>query len=72
MIKPVFLVAEGRTGTTLLMRVLASHHRIVAYEDYPLEFRPALFSLYPDYPVMRECLPANGASMASKNFSPGR
>jgi hypothetical protein len=38
------------------MRVLASHHQIVAYEEYPLEFRPALFSLYPDYPVMRQML----------------
>lgn len=49
---PVFLVAEGRSGTTYLMRLLASHPEIVAYEEYPLEFRPALFSLYPDYPVM--------------------
>lgn len=34
------------------MRLAASHPRIVAYEQYPLEFRPALFSLYPDYPIM--------------------
>lgn len=50
---PIFVVADGRSGTTLLMRLLSSHPEIVAYEDYPLEFRPALFSLYPDYPVMR-------------------
>jgi len=55
---PIFLVADGRSGTTFLMRLLASHPEIVAYEKYPLEFRPALFSLYPDYPVMRDMLGA--------------
>jgi len=50
---PLFVVADGRSGTTLLMRLLASHPAIVAYEEYPLEFRPTLFSLYPENPILQ-------------------
>ena len=56
MMIPIFLVSSGRSGTTYLMRLLASHPAIVAYEEYPLEFRPALFSLYPDYTIMSKIL----------------
>lgn len=37
-LKPVLVQALGRSGTTFLMRLLASHPRIVAHERYPLEF----------------------------------
>jgi len=39
-------MALQRTGTTYLMRLLASTPRIVAHESYPLEFRPYQLSLF--------------------------
>ncbi|MEQ8379662.1 sulfotransferase family protein [Parvibaculum sp.] len=39
-LKPVLVHALGRSGTTFLMRLLASHPSIVAHERYPLEFPP--------------------------------
>jgi hypothetical protein len=50
---PIFLLGIGRSGTTFLMRLFASHPQIIAHEDYPLEFRPALFSLYPNHPIIK-------------------
>lgn len=43
---PLLIVAIGRSGSTLSMRVLASHPEIVAHEQYPLEFRPYQLSLF--------------------------
>lgn len=41
MIQPVMVTSIGRTGTTLLMRLLAAHPAIVAHEEYPYETRAA-------------------------------
>ena len=43
-INPILVHALGRSGTTFLMRLLASHPGITAHERYPLEF-PAFRSL---------------------------
>ena len=36
---PLFVVALGRSGTTMLMRALAAHPQIIAFSQYPLELR---------------------------------
>jgi hypothetical protein len=36
----------GRSGTTYLMRLLASHPQVIAHEKYPLEFRPFSAAVY--------------------------
>jgi hypothetical protein len=50
---PILIAAAGRSGTTFLMQLLASHPAIQADEAYPLEFRPFLLSLFPDDPTCR-------------------
>jgi hypothetical protein len=42
---PIFLISLGRTGSTLAMRLLASHPGIVAVLDYPAEVRFAQYCL---------------------------
>ena len=32
----------GRAGSTMMMRLLAGHHEIAVFDDYPLETRPGL------------------------------
>jgi len=51
--RPLLSLSIGRSGTTFLMRLLSSHPGIVARQDYPLEFRPFAFALFPDDEVLR-------------------
>jgi hypothetical protein len=50
--QPLLSLSIGRSGTTFLMRLLSSHPGIVARQDYPLEFRPFSFALFPDDPTL--------------------
>jgi hypothetical protein len=50
--RPLLSLSIGRSGTTLLVRLLSGHPGIVARQDYPLEFRPFAFALFPDDPVL--------------------
>ena len=50
--QPLLSLSIGRSGTTFLMRLLSSHPGIVARQDYPLEFRPFAFALFPDDPTL--------------------
>jgi hypothetical protein len=50
--RPLLSLSIGRSGTTFLMRLLSGHPQIVARQDYPLEFRPFAFALFPDDPEL--------------------
>lgn len=45
---PIFIASYGRSGSTLLMRALAAHHKIAARAVFPYETRMAqhLFLCY--------------------------
>jgi hypothetical protein len=45
-LKPLLVTSLGRTGTTLLMSLLAAHPSIVAYRSYPYETFPARYWLH--------------------------
>ena len=45
--KPLLLLGVGRSGTTMTMRMFASHKRIIAEETYPLEYTPMQAAVYP-------------------------
>jgi hypothetical protein len=45
-LKPLLVTSLGRTGTTLLMSLLAAHPAIVAYRAYPYETFPARYWLH--------------------------
>src|SRR5688572_17334867 len=51
--QPLLSLSVGRSGTTFLMRLLSSHPAVIARQDYPLEFRPFAFALFPDDQVLR-------------------
>ncbi|MCC6314089.1 MAG: sulfotransferase [Thermomicrobiales bacterium] len=45
-LQPLMVTSLGRTGTTLLMTLLAAHPAIVAYRRYPYEARAAKYWLH--------------------------
>jgi hypothetical protein len=60
-LQPIMVTSIGRTGTTWLMRVLASDPRVVVYDAFPYEIRPAKYWLHA-LRVLAE--PANHAESA--------
>lgn len=44
-LNPIFVTANGRSGSTYVMRILADHPEIVAPKVYPLEIRHASYCL---------------------------
>jgi hypothetical protein len=45
-LRPLMVSCLGRTGTTLLMKMLASHPEIVVYRRYPYESSPAKYWMH--------------------------
>jgi sulfotransferase family protein len=45
-LKPLLVTSLGRTGTTLLMGLLAAHPAVVAHRTYPYEIFPARYWLH--------------------------
>lgn len=52
-ITPILTLSIGRSGTTLMMRLMSSHPHVVARQDYPLEFQPFLYALFPENTLVR-------------------
>ncbi|MDQ0998075.1 hypothetical protein QFZ34_003257 [Phyllobacterium ifriqiyense] len=51
--KPLLVIAVGRSGTTYLNAMLSRHPEIVAHTAYPLEFSPFLSALFPEDATLR-------------------
>lgn len=45
-LQPLMLTSGGRTGTTLLMRILSEHPQIIIYKEYPYEIRVAQYWMW--------------------------
>ena len=45
-LRPLMLTSLGRTGTTMLMRLLSAHPAVVAYDAFPYEIFPAKYWLH--------------------------
>jgi hypothetical protein len=55
-VKPLLINALGRSGTTMTMRLLASHPGIVAHTQYPCELRLIGYACHPDNGYVRRGL----------------
>jgi hypothetical protein len=45
-LQPLMITSWGRTGTTLLMRILLEDSRIISQQSYPYESRPAVYWMH--------------------------
>jgi hypothetical protein len=45
-LRPLILTSLGRTGTTLVMRLLSAHPRVVTHDTFPYEIGPAKYWLH--------------------------
>ena len=48
---PLIIVSQGRSGTTLMVRLLAAHPEIVAHTAYPCELQLLTFAFFRNHPV---------------------
>lgn len=70
-LQPLVVTALVRSGTTLLMRLLAEHPEVVVFRKYPYEMRPALYWLHM-YSVLAAPRDRNQAISRPRKFQQDR
>ena len=66
LLRPMLVTSIGRTGTTLLMRLLAAHPAVVAYRRHPYEARAAKYWLHLLKALARPVDPATRAGQPNE------